>query len=169
MGDHISTVSTSTLNAQSPGFLKLPGELRNTIYRLVLITGQPVNLNQFLYNNNNSTTFKSEYGLLQVCSEIRAEASSIFWEENIFTFNTFNVLFLGPDLLDNLSHIGMIGDLLQSSGSRYTGKVPHLRLEHHGRSSDVELLVEHLDYFGVRAAVFYVSYSPASSKSGALV
>jgi hypothetical protein len=167
MDSHITTVEKHKQSAQSPGFLKLPGELRNTIYRLVLITGQPVNLNQFLYNNN-SATFKSEYGLLQVCSEIRAEASSIFWAENTFTFNTFNALFLGHDLLDNLSHVGMVGDLLQSSGLRYIGKVPHLHLEHHGRSSDVELLVEHVDYYGVRAEVVYVPCSPAPGKLGLL-
>lgn len=67
----------SSTPTQSPLF-KLPAELRNTVYRLVLTGEGPL------------TVKKDEIGnlmaLLRTCKQTREEASSIFYSENRFIF-----------------------------------------------------------------------------------
>jgi hypothetical protein len=58
----------------SPPLLELPGELRNRIYQLCLVSN-PIII--------NSTTFP-EPSLLKTCKQVRKEASTIFYGENQF-------------------------------------------------------------------------------------
>lgn len=60
-------------------FLDLPGELKNRIYRLVLVRpeGEVVDV--------NSTGYDRGGGLLGTCKEIRSEALKIFYYENEFS------------------------------------------------------------------------------------
>ena len=68
---------------------KLSGELRNRIHRLFLVFDDP-----FFFDTNSATDFVSSglrvrkaLPLLRACKQIRQEASSIFFGENIFIFN----------------------------------------------------------------------------------
>ncbi|KAF2773404.1 hypothetical protein EJ03DRAFT_323901 [Teratosphaeria nubilosa] len=56
--------------------LELPAEMRNDIYRLVLVKNEPVQVRA----QDSSTP-----ALLRTCRQIREEATSIFREENTFT------------------------------------------------------------------------------------
>lgn len=55
---------------------KLPAELRNRVYHLVLTTAEPINF--------NSSNIKDRTALLQTCKQIRIEASQIFCASNRF-------------------------------------------------------------------------------------
>jgi hypothetical protein len=61
----------------SPFLTKLPPEIRNIIYSMVLRTNDVITLE---YDELDSQT-----GLLRVCKQIQTEASGIFWSENKFT------------------------------------------------------------------------------------
>jgi len=74
----LSTSVSESPNASSQ-FFKLPLEIRNTIYRLVLIESHNIDL---------AETGVPEPGLLETCRRVRAEAKGIFYLEN-----TFNVSF----------------------------------------------------------------------------
>jgi len=59
------------------GFLDLPGEIRNHIYRLALVQQEAI---------NGRRTKVPTIAVLRVCKRIRDEASSILYSENTFTF-----------------------------------------------------------------------------------
>jgi hypothetical protein len=59
------------------GFLDLPGEIRNQIYRLCFVRKQHI--------NGRRTKFPT-ITLLQLCKKVNEEASSILYFENTFTF-----------------------------------------------------------------------------------
>ncbi|WPA98163.1 uncharacterized protein RHO25_002774 [Cercospora beticola] len=69
----LSSLKPSSQDA-SP-FFSLPGELRNRIYRLVLVEEHDVLVSHTGYTRS---------GLLGVCQQIAAEATAIYYEENIF-------------------------------------------------------------------------------------
>lgn len=80
-------------NQRAP-ILKLPGELRNRIFRAVLIATEPIPMKH--------TTGPREPTFLAVCKQIRHEALDIWYEENDFsyeetpgTFGIFNISRLG--------------------------------------------------------------------------
>lgn len=59
------------------GFLGLPGEIRNQIYRLVLTQEDAI---------NGRRTKLPAVSLLRVCKKVSEEASSILYSENTYTF-----------------------------------------------------------------------------------
>lgn len=67
-------LTNKSMADQSP-LLKLPGELRNRIYRLALLEPQPIGL---------SPTNFVEPSLLVACHQIRREAATISYGENTF-------------------------------------------------------------------------------------
>ncbi|KAF2773735.1 hypothetical protein EJ03DRAFT_305317 [Teratosphaeria nubilosa] len=62
------------------GFLDLPAELRNEIYRLVFVSEEH-------FNFGGPTNFSRGAAFLRTCSQIHAEARSILYGENEFYFN----------------------------------------------------------------------------------
>lgn len=92
-------------------FMKLPSEIRNGIYRLVLVGEKPLYIychpicshpicngyggngdSRFYFNEDQiacSTLFqvKKDLGIFLVSHQIWTEASSIFYAENVFSFN----------------------------------------------------------------------------------
>ena len=78
-------------------FLDLPAELKNKIYREVLVSSRTFTISP------HSQRFPCDTGLLCVSKQVHSEASSIFYEENVFWFP--QALFDGQPilgLLDNL-------------------------------------------------------------------
>ena len=72
-----SKVKPHIHDASRTGFLNLPGEIRNQIYRLVLVKDIPI---------NGIRTKLPAIGLLRVCKRVHEEAVSILHAENTFTF-----------------------------------------------------------------------------------
>ncbi|KAM0715513.1 hypothetical protein Q7P37_009011 [Cladosporium fusiforme] len=66
----------------------LPGELRNQIYRYVLVHGEGDPANSYELSHNSSPLLDPP--LLQTCRQIRAEAHKIFWKENEFEVTILN-------------------------------------------------------------------------------
>ena len=62
-------------------FLRLPAELRNKIYSLVLTTERPI-----LVSTPRRFKAKSMLALLSVCKQIRDEAREMFYAGNEFIF-----------------------------------------------------------------------------------
>lgn len=85
--------------------LALPAELRNTIYHLVLINEHPVEI--------NPTSLPTHLALTQTCTQIRAEASQIFFAANAFRAQgTASDLVRAATWLSNLGdHSNLISDL----------------------------------------------------------
>jgi len=76
----MSSIDAPTMSSgpqQSP-ILKLPPELRNAIYRCVLISDTPIDVSE---RNENLTPCY----LLATCRQIRAEASKMYYSENTFS------------------------------------------------------------------------------------
>lgn len=67
-----AATSTANLSPESPLF-RLPAELRNKIYRLVLLRDRTI----YVHRNEDQET-----GLLQACQRLRSETSSICYLEN---------------------------------------------------------------------------------------
>ena len=63
-------------NAQNSPLLKLPAELRNKVYRSILIADDEININM--------RDIQAYTRILNVCTQIRTEASEIFYGENTF-------------------------------------------------------------------------------------
>lgn len=68
-------INPATVAIGAP-FFKLPAELRNSIYRYIVVSDDPVYI--------APTSIKRHTRLLQTCNQIRGEASRIFCEENVF-------------------------------------------------------------------------------------
>jgi hypothetical protein len=66
-------------NAQNSPLLKLPGEIRNNIYRLVLVSSKTVPVKPSLCRQRS---------LLQTCYQLRDEASKIYYSENTFSISS---------------------------------------------------------------------------------
>lgn len=92
--------------------LRLPGELLNKIYRLVLVSPTPFisytlsvpveEHNQYgdlLLGSQRTSAYPELPGLLLTCSKVFREASPIFWAENTFVFN------LGRERLAETGHV----------------------------------------------------------------
>lgn len=105
----------------SPFFNKFPGELRNRIYRLVLLdngdipihaeelgdnhqeTGEALNQVTSQIRSHPSThRLKLGHPLLQVCKQTGHEASEIYYLEN--TFEVTSSVFAEPQALEKLDH-----------------------------------------------------------------
>ena len=78
----------STRMSQPSPFLDLPPELRNAIYREVLISDESIEANLTFRGANPGLGMR--LGLLQICRQIRDEAHDIFWSENKFRFTVPN-------------------------------------------------------------------------------
>lgn len=70
------TISPPSPPKAEPHLLGIPGELRNQIYRLILVQDDPIKL---------TPTDHEQPALLRTCKQIRDEATSIFIEENQFS------------------------------------------------------------------------------------
>lgn len=69
------------IKQQSP-FFRLPAELRNIIYRLVLV--QP---NEHGFQIAGTETLPDQPALLQTCRQIRNDAREMYFQQNEFIFN----------------------------------------------------------------------------------
>lgn len=69
----------TTPNEISFPFLKLPAELRNSIYRYAVVRISPIDID---------ATGLQEPALLWVSKQIRQEAAPIFWSENKLRITT---------------------------------------------------------------------------------
>jgi hypothetical protein len=78
----------STRMSQASPLLNLPPELRNIIYREVLVSDEPIEAN--LSCRGTTTRLGVRQGLLQICRQIHEEAHDIFWSENRFHFTSPN-------------------------------------------------------------------------------
>lgn len=74
--------ATATSTAGPTGFLALPGEIRNTIYRFAIVEDEPLLITY--------KTVPVEPSLLQTCRSIRREAWPIFYYENTYEIETTN-------------------------------------------------------------------------------
>ena len=73
----VSCNAYTALPRTTSAFLeKLPPELRNRVYHLVLVAGEPINIAKVDINYYTA--------LLKTCHQIRSEASQIFFAENKF-------------------------------------------------------------------------------------
>jgi len=63
---------------------RLPAELRNVIYELAVVELEPIILTSYNPHSEVSTRMWKAPGLLQTCAQIRAEASSVYYEMNTF-------------------------------------------------------------------------------------
>ena len=61
------------------GFLDLPGELRNMMYELILVTTK-------VFELNRPTNFRRSAAFLRTCKQIEAEGTSILYGMNVFVF-----------------------------------------------------------------------------------
>ncbi len=81
--------------SQTFQFLRLPPELRNKVYRLLLVSDKTFTVGLRFGSFDTS--------LLTVNRQIHQEASGIFYEEN--TFRIPQSLFVGPHILDQLDSL----------------------------------------------------------------
>lgn len=75
MPDHAASAT------QSSPLLDLPPEMRNLIYREVLIQDGPIEISS---SEEDIKAITSMIQLLHVCGQVRKEAHDIFWSENTF-------------------------------------------------------------------------------------
>lgn len=106
-------------STSSSPLLELPPELRNTIYCLILIDGEPTELNA------NSITTPNCTALLQTCTQIRSEATALFLASNSFQISI---------KMDESSKI--------TSAAKWLGSLP---AEHTRKIKVITLLVYLLD------------------------
>lgn len=87
--------NTTAVEQKPFPFLSLPGEIRNLIYRHALVSPKTYTVKlQF---------FPTDTALLRVNKQIYAEASAIFYHENIFWFP--QTLFVGGPILERLERV----------------------------------------------------------------
>ena len=73
--------SSQTANTHNCLLLsKLPGEIRNSIYRLVLVSSNTIII--------KASTIRRQRSVLQTCHQVREEASKIYYGENTFTIDS---------------------------------------------------------------------------------
>lgn len=84
MDPTISDTKTSkeTQTSKPTPFLDLPGEIRNEIYRMCLISEIPIETNMQMRSEPTI-----HIRLLHVSQQIRTETKAIFWSENSFQFS----------------------------------------------------------------------------------
>ncbi|KAF7189270.1 hypothetical protein HII31_09423 [Pseudocercospora fuligena] len=83
---------------QDSPLLKLPGELRNDIYRLAVVEEPHIRIRHI----NKSLLLRTP-ALLRVCKQMRGEVSSIFWAET-----SISIEICGDDWKDSLKSLGTI-------------------------------------------------------------
>ena len=76
----VATIKEVTRKAQDSRLLNLPAENRNSVYELVLRDDQTIQVDQDLV----------EPGLFATCSQIRHEATSIWYRDNSFDANVYD-------------------------------------------------------------------------------
>lgn len=82
----------------SPLLDKLPAELRNDIYSLVLISGDPIDV-------EDMKSIHARTALLRTCRQVREEASGLFYGDNTFrTLWTIDEEITGLSWLFRLGH-----------------------------------------------------------------
>lgn len=87
--------NTTAVEQKPFPFLSLPGEIRNLIYRHALVSPKTYTVKlQF---------FPLDTALLRVNKQVYAEASDIFYHENIFWFP--QTLFVGGPILERLERV----------------------------------------------------------------
>lgn len=90
--------------SKSPLFA-LPAELRNKIYEYALIDQDPIPL-YFTHRADRITQSCPGPALLQVCHQIRFEATAMYYTNNTFTIKPWNLLRCEPVLEAWLRAIG---------------------------------------------------------------
>jgi hypothetical protein len=71
-------------------FLSLPSELRNNIYRLVLLHQEPIGFLTNKYRFHTYRRLQHTPGIFRTNKTIHHEASTFFYAENRFDFTTCN-------------------------------------------------------------------------------
>ena len=72
-------------NHQGTGFLSLPGEIRNRIYRLIIVHQEPVKVFAWPQTGNDAINFSPRIPALAVaCHTTYKEIRTIFYQENTF-------------------------------------------------------------------------------------
>jgi len=78
------TLHSKTSEKTTPaGFLNLPGELRNKIYRLILVDEKP-------FDFHSPSNFQHSSALLRTCHQVHKEGSEILYSENKFMLERQN-------------------------------------------------------------------------------
>ncbi|KAK3704635.1 hypothetical protein LTR37_013734 [Vermiconidia calcicola] len=117
---------------ESPFFSKLAPELRNKIYRYVLVSNEEIDF--------SSTRFRTQTQFLHVCRQIKVEATQIFYAENTFLID---------DAEKQMSGVAESLRLLVRGRARDIRKV-EVRFFKMSQSKDILLTyVENLYTFGV--------------------
>ena len=128
------TVPQATPSIQYPQthLLGLPGELRNRIYRYVLVSDETIHIDPDCFQ---------QPALLRTCTQVRNETSSIYYKENDFEFEVleFNISALmswwqhgrshyqvapPPASYCEIDEIGTRADLLSWLRRAHRGDVP---------------------------------------------
>ena len=81
-------VTESGISQRDSALSRLPAELRNQIYRYVLVSPDPITIPQ---NGRLPTP-----GLLLACRQIRRETAEIYWAENVFYAVVTDSMPIGP-------------------------------------------------------------------------
>ena len=89
-----SDVGTPTNNSETSTLLELPPELRNIIYREVLVTTDALFPQR--PPKKHMEKLVSQMQLLHVCRQIRNEAHNLFWKENTFRITIFRTILRSP-------------------------------------------------------------------------
>lgn len=90
----VTAVSIGGIMDQSP-FIRLPPELRDDIYEMVLVQDHPIGISQPPDSKTSRVSFAA---LLQTCHQIRNEAIAIFYSSNSFVISTPGANFTRPCL-----------------------------------------------------------------------
>lgn len=90
------TTEEEAINSRPFPFLNLPGELRNKIYRLVLVKSKAFTV-KLQFGGSRTTS------LMRTNKQIYQETSSIFYEENTFCFP--QSLFVGAPIIAQLGKL----------------------------------------------------------------
>ncbi|KAK6430808.1 hypothetical protein LTR95_013032 [Oleoguttula sp. CCFEE 5521] len=115
--------STATQAASHAGFLDLPPELRNEIYRLTLVTPNRDRLDF----GSPSTRFSRSAAFLRTCSTVHNEARSILYSENEFFFQRQSRRH-GHIFASDWSELGFrpVRRFLKAIGPMNTGLIRHV-------------------------------------------
>lgn len=125
----IRIVDAPPLSQQQSPLCTLPGELRNRIYRLVLVQSSVILDVKIL-------STPTEPALLATCQRIRKEALNIFYSENTFHFDLSVGLDLEKD--EELMHSGWLASL----GKTRCGLLEDLRITTTFRDAEKNVIFE---------------------------
>lgn len=86
-----SKMATAVNNTTTCHFFRLSAELRNHIYRAVLVEKENIPIDTGGNPRAGKVDTFAQPGILQTCTQVRQEACSIYYLENSFTFELRNL------------------------------------------------------------------------------